>query len=146
MEDLTKLQPRRNFVRIVTFDKFVAFAKLVNFLSPFQPSHMYSLVHNFVEISRLTNFAKLVKIVHKMWSNLPFSFLHAFLDTSTMNGKNVTWYHTLAPIILKRQKFDSSSLHDSFQLRKNLLSWTFLKMFLRRIMRCIRWNVKAEKA
>lgn len=35
MEDLTKLQPRRNFVRIVTFDKFVAFAKLVNFLSPF---------------------------------------------------------------------------------------------------------------
>ena len=52
MADFTKLQPRRNFVRIVTFDK----------------------------------------------------------------------YHTLAPIILKRQKFDSSSLHDSFQLRKNLLS------------------------
>ena len=106
---------------------------------------MYSLVHNFVDISRLTNFAKPVKIVHKMWSNLPFSFLHAFLDTSTMNGKNVTWYHTLAPIILKRQKFDSSSLHDSFQLRKNLLSWTFLKMFLRRIMRCNSMKCQSQK-
>ena len=83
MADLTKLQPRRNFVRIV------AFAKLVNFLGPFQPSHMYSLIHNFVEISRLTNFAKSVKIVPKMWSNPPFSFLHAFLDISTMNGKRV---------------------------------------------------------
>ena len=33
MADLTKLQPGRNFVRIVTFDKFVAFAKLVHFLA-----------------------------------------------------------------------------------------------------------------